>query len=66
MPKVDIEEYLACRDAMPTCAECGAANSGNITCQACRETNRQEYKRHGWTTEWLDKMDEINPPLVIR
>lgn len=58
---MNAREYLDCRDAMPTCTECGAANSGNITCKACRQTNRVEYQKHGWPTEWIDRIDEVNP-----
>ena len=61
---MDICEYFVCRDAMPTCSICGAAHSGNITCRTCRQVNREAYQQHGWSAEFLDRMDEINPELV--
>ena len=61
---IDVSLYLAVRDAMPTCSDCGAANSGNITCRACRQANREACQLHGWNTDHLDKIDEINPVTV--
>lgn len=58
----DIETYLDSRDAMSTCPECGAANSGNITCRTCRQVNREACQQYGWSTDFLDRMDELNPP----
>ena len=62
---IDIDTYLACREAMPVCAECGAAQSGNITCRACRQKNREAYQKLGWSVEFLDRLDEINPELAM-
>jgi hypothetical protein len=41
---------------------CGAASSGNITCATCREHMRRECP---WMSEWLDRIDEANPALVM-
>ena len=46
------------------CPDCGAANSGNLTCRTCRQANREAGRRHGWNIDYLDKLDEINPVTI--
>jgi hypothetical protein len=45
-----------------TCPTCGAASSGNITCATCRYEMRLKSPH---LSEWLDRIDEANPPLAM-
>lgn len=64
-PMIDTDTYLSIRDAMPTCPICDAATCGNLTCRACRQVNREAHQKHGWSVEFLDRLDEINPELMM-
>ncbi len=62
---IDIDTWLDSRAAMPSCSVCGAVNCGNITCRACRQATREVNQKRGWSVAWLDRLDEIDPELVM-